>query len=286
MGVEVLSSVKELRLKIQTWRQAGLTIGFVPTMGNLHAGHLSLVEQARQKSDRVVVSIFVNPLQFGPNEDFDRYPRTFEADTTLLKNHETDAVFCPSVDEMYPNGQVQTLVTAPEKMTSILEGAKRPGHFDGVTTVVAKLFNMVQPDIAVFGQKDFQQFAVLQQMVEDLALPITLIRAPIVRDETGLALSSRNQYLTDAQRRVAPKLFVALQSLEMAIQSGNQDYAALCQAATQQVLLDGFDSVDYINVLNATSLEVAQQQDRTLVIVAAVKLGNTRLLDNILVTCD
>jgi len=281
--MDVLESVDAVRSKVQKWRKAGLTIGFVPTMGNLHAGHLSLVEQARQKSDRVIVSIFVNPLQFGPDEDFDRYPRTFEADKTLLQQYQVDAVFCPSVDEMYPNGQAQTLVTAPTKMTGILEGEKRPGHFDGVTTVVAKLFNMVQPDMAVFGQKDFQQFAVLQQMVEDLALPVTLVRASIVRDETGLALSSRNQYLTQSQRLVAPKLFVALRSIELAIQSGNRNYESLCRAAIQQVMSDGFDSVDYIQILNAVSLEIPQEDDRTLVVVAAVKLGNTRLLDNILV---
>lgn len=281
--MDVLESVDALRSKVQKWREAGLTIGFVPTMGNLHAGHLSLVEEARQKSDKVIVSVFVNPLQFGPNEDFDRYPRTFEADKSLLQQYQADAVFCPSVNEMYPHGQTQTLVTAPERMTGILEGEKRPGHFDGVTTVVAKLFNMVQPDIAVFGQKDFQQFAVLQQMVEDLAMPITLIRAPIVRSEVGLALSSRNQYLTESQRLIAPKLFVALQSIEMAIQSGNRNYESLCQSAVQQVISDGFDSVDYIQVLNSVSLEPPGVDDRSLVIVAAAKLGNTRLLDNILV---
>lgn len=281
--MDVLKSVDALRSKVQKWREAGFTIGFVPTMGNLHAGHLSLVEEARQKSDKVIVSIFVNPLQFGPNEDFDRYPRTFEVDKSLLQQYQTDAIFCPSVDEMYPHGQTQTLVTAPEKMTGILEGEKRPGHFDGVTTVVAKLFNMVQPDIAVFGQKDFQQFAVLQQMVEDLAMPITLIRAPIVRNEAGLALSSRNQYLTESQRLIAPKLFVALQSVEMAIQSGNRNYESLCQSAVQQVISDGFDSVDYIQVLNSVSLETPEVDDRSLVIVAAAKLGNTRLLDNVLV---
>lgn len=282
--MDVLKSINALRQSVQKWRKAGLTIGFVPTMGNLHAGHLSLVKQARQKSDKVVVSIFVNPLQFGPDEDYDRYPRTFEADKALLQQYSADAVFCPSVDEMYPNGQTQTRVIAPEKMTSILEGAKRPGHFDGVTTVVAKLLNMVQPDITILGQKDFQQFAVLQQMVEDLALSVELIRAPIVRDETGLALSSRNQYLTEIQRPVAPKLFVALQSVEMAIRSGNQNYSSLCQVATQQLLSDGFDAVDYIQVLNATSLEEPQQGDQALVIVAAAKLGQTRLLDNVLVS--
>jgi len=159
--MDIFESVDALRETVRRWRKAGLSIGFVPTMGNLHAGHLSLVEEARQNSDKVIVSIFVNPLQFGPNEDFDRYPRTFDADKVLLQQQQADAVFCPSVDEMYPNGPSQTRVVAPEKMTGILEGEKRPGHFNGVTTVVTKLFNLVQPDIAVFGQKDFQQFGSL-----------------------------------------------------------------------------------------------------------------------------
>ncbi|RUM92242.1 MAG: pantoate--beta-alanine ligase [Thiomicrospira sp.] len=281
--MDIFESVDALRETVRRWRKAGLSIGFVPTMGNLHAGHLSLVEEARQNSDKVIVSIFVNPLQFGPNEDFDRYPRTFDADKVLLQQQQADAVFCPSVDEMYPNGPSQTRVVAPEKMTGILEGEKRPGHFNGVTTVVTKLFNLVQPDIAVFGQKDFQQFAVLQQMVEDLAMPVTLVRAPIVRDETGLALSSRNQYLNEVQRLIAPKLYVALQSVEMAVQSGNRNYESLCQVARQQMMSDGFDLVDYVEVLNATSLEKALDNDRELIIVAAAKLGKTRLLDNILV---
>lgn len=265
------------------WKRAGQRVALVPTMGNLHAGHLSLVDKARQKADRVVVSVFVNPLQFGPNEDFDRYPRTYEQDCASLREKRVDAVFAPSVEEMYPNGQEQTLVVAPSHLTTILEGATRPGHFDGVTTVVNKLFNMVQPDAAVFGQKDFQQVAVLKRMVEDLSMPVELIRAEIMRDADGLALSSRNQYLDEAQRRIAPKLFVVLQSVRMAIESENDDFRALEATATQQLLAEGFDAVDYVNIRQADSLEPVDSVGENCVIVAAARLGKTRLLDNVLV---
>jgi pantoate--beta-alanine ligase len=278
-----LDKVSSLRETVMEWKRAGQRVALVPTMGNLHAGHLSLVDKARQKADRVVVSVFVNPLQFGPNEDFDRYPRTYEQDCASLREKRVDAVFAPSVEEMYPNGQEQTLVVAPSHLTTILEGATRPGHFDGVTTVVNKLFNMVQPDAAVFGQKDFQQVAVLKRMVEDLSMPVELIRAEIVRDADGLALSSRNQYLDEAQRRIAPKLFVVLQSVRMAIESENDDFRALEATATQQLLAEGFDAVDYVNIRQADSLEPVDSVGENCVIVAAARLGKTRLLDNVLV---
>ncbi len=278
-----LDKVSSLREAVMEWKRAGQRVALVPTMGNLHAGHLSLVDKARQKADRVVVSVFVNPLQFGPNEDFDRYPRTYEQDCASLREKRVDAVFAPSVEEMYPNGQEQTLVVAPSHLTTILEGATRPGHFDGVTTVVNKLFNMVQPDAAVFGQKDFQQVAVLKRMVEDLSMPIELVRADIKRDEDGLALSSRNQYLDEAQRRIAPKLFVVLQSVRMAIESENDDFRALEATATQQLLAEGFDAVDYVNIRQADSLEPVDSVGENCVIVAAARLGKTRLLDNVLV---
>jgi pantoate--beta-alanine ligase len=278
-----LDKVSSLRETVMEWKRAGQRVALVPTMGNLHAGHLSLVDKARQKADRVVVSVFVNPLQFGPNEDFDRYPRTYEQDCAYLREKRVDAVFAPSVEEMYPNGQEQTLVVAPSHLTTILEGATRPGHFDGVTTVVNKLFNMVQPDVAVFGQKDFQQVAVLKRMVEDLSMPVELIRAEIMRDADGLALSSRNQYLDEAQRRIAPKLFVVLQSVRMAIESENDDFRALEATATQQLLAEGFDAVDYVNIRQTDSLEPVDSVGENCVIVAAARLGKTRLLDNVLV---
>jgi pantothenate synthetase (EC 6.3.2.1) len=278
-----LDKVSSLREAVMEWKRAGQRVALVPTMGNLHAGHLSLVDKARQKADRVVVSVFVNPLQFGPNEDFDRYPRTYEQDCASLREKRVDAVFAPSVEEMYPNGQEQTLVVAPSHLTTILEGATRPGHFDGVTTVVNKLFNMVQPDAAVFGQKDFQQVAVLKRMVEDLSMPVELIRAEIMRDADGLALSSRNQYLDEAQRRIAPKLFVVLQSVRMAIESENDDFRALEATAKQQLLAEGFDAVDYVNIRQADSLEPVDSVGENCVILAAARLGKTRLLDNVLV---
>ena len=282
--MQVFSRVAELRVQVKAWRQQGFSVGFVPTMGNLHSGHLSLIQVAHQHCDKVVASIFVNPLQFGPNEDFDSYPRTFEADQQKLVTEKTDAVFYPSVAEMYPNGPLQTNVVVPLGITSLLEGASRPGHFDGVTTVVNKLFNMVQPDVAVFGQKDYQQFAVVSQMVEDLALSIKLIRAPIARDVDGLALSSRNQYLTSAQRLIAPKLHTVLLDIECAIKSGNRDFKALSHAACEQLLAIGFHSVDYIKVANPQTLQDSESKDNQFVILAVARLGKTRLLDNILLS--
>jgi pantoate--beta-alanine ligase len=280
--MRLFDKVADLRQQVQAWKQAGLKIGFVPTMGNLHEGHLSLIRLAHQHCDKVIASIFVNPLQFGPNEDFDAYPRTFEQDEQKLRLEHTGALFCPTVAEMYPAGQKQTLVQVPEALTGLLEGARRPGHFDGVTTVVAKLFNMVQPDVAVFGQKDYQQFAVISQMVNELAMPVTLIRADIERDENGLALSSRNQYLTQQQLQQAPKLHTVLMDIELALKSGNRDFTSLTQVASQQLLQFGFDAVDYIQVVHPSTLCKSVPTDRHFVILAVAKLGKTRLLDNIL----
>ena len=280
--MQVVETVRVLRTQVLAWKRQGLSVGFVPTMGNLHAGHLSLIQVARQNCDRVVASIFVNPLQFGPNEDFDRYPRTFESDVQKLTLEYTDLLFSPSVSEMYPKGQAQSVVQVPDTLTGILEGTSRPGHFDGVTTVVNKLFNMVQPDVAVFGQKDFQQFAVIARMVDDLAMPVELIRAPIERDQDGLALSSRNQYLTHQQREIAPKLQTTLLDIALALQSGNRDFIALAKAACENLMRHGFDSVDYIEVVNPQTLLGSEVTDTAFAILAVAKLGDTRLLDNIL----
>ncbi|MDG6773405.1 pantoate--beta-alanine ligase [Thiomicrorhabdus sp. ZW0627] len=279
--MQIIKQVEMLRTQVREWKSKGLKVGFVPTMGNLHAGHLSLMKLAREYCDKVVVSIFVNPLQFGPNEDFDSYPRTFEADQQKMQTVGVDVVFYPTVDEMYPCGQEQTLVKVPEKLTGLLEGASRPGHFDGVTTVVSKLFNMVQPDVAVFGQKDYQQYCVIEQMVRDMAMPIDLIRGSIARDEDGLALSSRNQYLTPEQREIAPKLYVTLMDVLTALESGNRDFKALESAATQSLLGLGFDAVDYVKIVHPKTLLDASQQDSIFVILAVARLGQTRLLDNV-----
>lgn len=280
--MQVFEQVNDLRKQVASWKKAGHTVGFVPTMGNLHKGHLSLVKIAQQACDKVVVSVFVNPMQFGPNEDFDSYPRTFTEDQNKLLGSQADAVFYPTVNEMYPNGINQTKVQVPEVLTGLLEGANRPGHFDGVTTVVTKLFNMVQPDKAIFGQKDFQQLSVITTMVQELALPIDIISAPISRDVDGLALSSRNQYLTDEQRNIAPKLFTTLQNIAQAIQSGNDDFLGLSQSAKQALIMEGFDVVDYIEVCNPMTLLPAERDDKEIVILAVARLGNTRLLDNVL----
>lgn len=285
--MRVIETVAKLRLIVQEWKQQGLTVGFVPTMGNLHRGHLSLIDIAKQKADKVVCSVFVNPLQFGPDEDFDRYPRTFEQDKKLLSEQGADLMFFPDVVDVYPNGEAQqTLVKVPAELTDLLEGASRPGHFDGVSTVVLKLFNMVQPDCAVFGQKDFQQLRVIQTMVDDLSLPIKVVAAPIARDNDGLALSSRNQYLTEEQRQIAPKLNVALQDIAVALQSGNRDFSALSTIASQRLIAEGFDQVDYIEICEPNKLQKSSDTDQEFVILAVARLGFTRLLDNILLAIN
>ncbi|BBP45478.1 pantothenate synthetase [Thiosulfatimonas sediminis] len=282
--MQVIETISKLRLVVQGWKRQGLTVAFVPTMGNLHQGHLSLVDVAKQKADKVVCSVFVNPLQFGPDEDFDRYPRTFEADKKLLSEQGADLLFFPSVQEVYPHGTAQqTLVKVLASLTENLEGAVRPGHFDGVSTVVLKLFNMVQPDCAVFGQKDYQQLRVIKMMVEDLSLPIKIIAAPIARDKNGLALSSRNQYLSAEQRQIAPKLQVVLQDIAAALQSGNRDFFALCEVAQQRLLREGFDQVDYIEICQPKTLQKSTDFDQEFVILGVARLGTTRLLDNILI---
>nr|WP_256438098.1 pantoate--beta-alanine ligase [Thiomicrorhabdus sp. 6S3-12] len=283
--VRVVETLSKLRAQIKEWKRQGLTVGFVPTMGNLHAGHLSLIELAKQKADKVVCSVFVNPLQFGPDEDFECYPRTFEDDRQKLAEAQADLMFFPSVQEVYPHGQErQTKVLVSQALTGLLEGASRPGHFDGVSTVVLKLFNMVQPDLAVFGQKDYQQLKVIQAMVEDLALPIKIVAAPIARNDDGLALSSRNQYLTDHQLKVAPKLQVALLDVALALESGNRNFADLRSAAEESILAAGFDAVDYIEIRHPETLLESNEQDQAFVILAVARLGSTRLLDNILLS--
>ncbi|QKI89613.1 pantoate--beta-alanine ligase [Thiomicrorhabdus xiamenensis] len=283
--MRVVETLSKLRAQIKEWKRQGLTVGFVPTMGNLHAGHLSLIELAKQKADKVVCSVFVNPLQFGPDEDFECYPRTFEEDRQKLAEAQADLMFFPSVQEMYPHGQEhQTKVLVSQALTGLLEGASRPGHFDGVSTVVLKLFNMVQPDLAVFGQKDYQQLKVIQAMVEDLALPVKIVAAPIARNADGLALSSRNQYLTDHQLQVAPKLQVALMDVALALESGNRNFADLRHAAQEAVLAAGFDTVDYIEIRHPETLLESSDQDQAFVILAVARLGETRLLDNILLS--
>lgn len=293
------AQIEALQSLLKSWKQQGKKLAFVPTMGNLHEGHLSLVTLAKQHADKVVCSVFVNPLQFGPNEDFEQYPRTLAADAEQLQQMGCDVLFAPSVSEMYPEGALQTQVRAALNLANQLEGRQRPGHFDGVATVVAKLFHIVHPEVAIFGQKDFQQFRVIEQMVQDLNFPIQLVCAPIAREQTGLALSSRNQYLTAEQKAIAPVLYQTLQQLQQQLQALKGSFQALSdadllaqvsdllQAAEQRLLTAGFDQVDYIQLVNRVDLQscTPQQlrQSGACVLLAVARLGRVRLLDNLLI---
>lgn len=280
--MNIVKTVADLRAAVARARGEGKRIGFVPTMGNLHAGHIALIKKAGQRADFVVASIFVNPLQFGPNEDLASYPRTLAADQEKLVNAGCHLLFAPSVEEMYPHGQAdQTLVRVPG-VSEGLCGASRPGHFDGVSTVVTKLFNMVQPDLAVFGQKDFQQLAVIRTMVRDLNMPVQIISEPIVRADDGLALSSRNGYLTTEERTIAPQLYRTLSELRDAIAGGERDYSALVERGLNRLRQAGLRP-DYLELRNAVDLQPADQHSREVAILVAAFLGRTRLLDNILV---
>ncbi len=281
--MKTVKTAKILRDTIQAWRKAGEKIAFVPTMGNLHAGHLSLVETARQHADRVVVSIFVNPTQFGEGEDYASYPRTEEQDVEKLEQSAVDLVFMPSVTEIYPSAALVSLTVTG--ISARWCGASRPGHFDGVATIVCKLFNLVQPDIAVFGEKDFQQLAIIRQMVTDLNIPVRIIGAPIVREADGLALSSRNGYLTPEQRRIAPKLYQTLVQVKDEIIRGRDSFEAICQRYRQRLEQAGF-RVDYLAVCQANTLEPANAEDRELIVLAAAWLGKPRLIDNIVLDLD
>ncbi|MGK9065568.1 pantoate--beta-alanine ligase [Stutzerimonas chloritidismutans] len=280
--MNVVRTIADLRAAVSRARREGKRIGFVPTMGNLHAGHIALVKKAGQRAEFVVASIFVNPLQFGPNEDLASYPRTLAADQEKLVEAGCHLLFAPSVEEMYPNGQaLQTIVRVPG-VSEGLCGGSRPGHFDGVSTVVSKLFNMVLPDLAVFGEKDFQQLAVIRTMVRDLNMPIQIIGEPIVRAEDGLALSSRNGYLSTQERAVAPTLHRTLVTIADAIRQGERDFAALLASGTDGLLAAGLRP-DYLEIRNALDLQPADGSHGELVILAAAFLGKTRLIDNLLV---
>lgn len=283
--MNTVKTVRELRAAVARARGEGKRIAFVPTMGNLHSGHAALVTKAAQRADFVVASIFVNPLQFGPNEDLDKYPRTLVADQEKLLQAGCHLLFAPTADEMYPDGMgVQTRVSVPH-LSEGLCGASRPGHFEGVATVVSKLFNMVQPDLAVFGQKDFQQLAVIRALVRDLNMPIQIIGEPTVRADDGLALSSRNGYLSPEQRAAAPAVYRTLNQLAEAIRQGRHDYPALIAEGQQALVAAGFKP-DYLEVRQALNLRPATAEDRDLVILVAAVLGSTRLIDNLHLNLD
>ncbi|POP69138.1 pantoate--beta-alanine ligase [Pseudomonas syringae] len=281
--MNTVKTVQDLRAAVARARSEGKRIALTPTMGNLHSGHAALVTKAAQRADFVVASIFVNPLQFGPNEDLATYPRTLAADQEKLLQAGCNLLFTPSVEEIYPHGMAdQTLVSVPH-LSQGLCGASRPGHFEGVATVVSKLFNMVQPDLAIFGEKDFQQLAVIRAMVRDLNMPIQIIGEPTVRADDGLALSSRNGYLNDAQRAAAPALYQAIRQIADAIKAGEQDFDALLASKKQQLEAAGF-RIDYLEIRDATSLRATTAENRDLVILAAAFLGKTRLIDNLHLT--
>ena len=278
----VVSNSESLRETLDDWRHNGEHIALVPTMGNLHDGHLSLITLAREQAERVVVSIFVNPTQFVDGEDFDQYPRTLERDKRLLKKLKADLVFVPDDETMYPFGiDNATSVTVPV-LTADFCGAFRPGHFDGVTSVVSRLFSIVQPDVAIFGQKDFQQQLVIRRMVEDLRLPIKIVAGPTVREPDGLALSSRNQYLSEDQRALAPTLHSILQGIGRNLEDGKRDYAELEQQALDALTDAGFDP-EYIGIRRAENLDPPDRDHDEIVVLGAARLGTARLIDNILV---
>ncbi len=251
-------------------------------MGNLHDGHLELVELARKHAERVVVSVFVNPTQFVEGEDFDDYPRTLELDKRRLKRANADLLFAPEVDVMYPFGIAAAASVTLPVLTDEFCGESRPGHFDGVTTIVARLFNLVQPDVAVFGQKDYQQLLIVKRLVEDMSLPVVIVCAPTCREEDGLAMSSRNQYLTDEERRIAPSLYATLLEVARALESGADSYRALERQAMEKLKSKGFNP-EYFSIRRAENLERPDRLTDELVVLAATKLGKARLIDNVLV---
>jgi pantoate--beta-alanine ligase len=276
----VVTGIEALQAQLGYWRERGDRVGFVPTMGNLHAGHISLLAAARYRADRVVVSAFVNPLQFGPGEDYERYPRTPDEDREMLEDAHCDLLFLPSAEEMYPDGANQPTLIQVQGLSGTLCGAFRPGHFDGVATVVAKLFGIVQPDVAVFGEKDFQQLTIIRRMVDDLFMPVEVFGATTVRAPDGLAMSSRNRYLTPAERLVAPRLYQSLRQAVTRIDTGDDGYAQIEEQGLAALVEAGMRP-DYFAVRDALSLEVPGADSRDLIVLAAARLGRARLIDNL-----
>ncbi len=281
MVLQVIRTIRHMAGVSQAIRRRGETIGFVPTMGALHEGHASLIRAARRECDQVVVSIFVNPLQFGPREDYARYPRTFKEDLKLAEGAGASLVFAPQAAEMYPTG-FRTHV-AVEGLSEVFEGKIRPGHFRGVTTVVLKLFSIIQPTVAWFGQKDYQQAVLIQRMVDDLGLPVTVRVLPTVREPDGLARSSRNRYLTPPQRRQAPALYQALQEARTLIQQGERRAARLTAAMKRVIAKQPSLRVEYLAVVDAATLEPLATLRGSVALLVAARLGTTRLIDNLLV---
>ncbi|NOZ37784.1 MAG: pantoate--beta-alanine ligase [Gammaproteobacteria bacterium] len=278
--MQVISAIDELRRTVGAWHKADLSVGFVPTMGNLHRGHLALLKEAAHHCERLVASIFVNPLQFDEECDLQSYPRTLEADMVQLESIGVDVLFTPTEASLYPHGREALTRVDVAGLGDILEGAARPGHFVGVTTVVTKLFNCVQPDLAVFGEKDFQQLLLVRRLVADLNMPIKLLGLATVREADGLAMSSRNQRLSTAERKIAPLLYRELQAIKDALLHEKHDYAALEQAAVERLLRLGFVP-EYVAIRDADTLLAINNNTENRVILAAARLGDTRLIDNL-----
>ncbi len=277
--MNVVNTVADVRARVQSWRAAGLRIALVPTMGNLHAGHMSLLEAAGARAERVIVSIFVNPLQFGPAEDFAAYPRTLDDDQSLLDEGRCDMLFAPAVEQIYPDGAQSTLVTV-RGLSSELCGQFRPGHFDGVTTVVAKLFNVVAPDVAVFGEKDIQQFILIRRMTSDLFVPVEVIGAPTVRAPDGLALSSRNRLLSAQELKTAPAIHAALDASAKRLIAGDRDFLAIESGGWQMLAKAGLRP-DYFAIRDGSELQLPHKASAELVVLTAARLGAARLIDNL-----
>ena len=277
--MKIARNLDSLRERVAAWRQAGECIAFVPTMGNLHDGHLRLVEAARERADRVVVSVFVNPTQFGPGEDYDSYPRTEDEDIRQLVAAGTDLLLLPDVETMYPGGTEAATVVDVPGLSGELCGASRPGHFRGVATVVARLFNMVQPDVAVFGEKDFQQLLVIRRMVRDLHFPVEIVGIPTHREDDGLAMSSRNRYLEPDERDKAPLLHATLRQCADDLAAG--DEPAAVEVRAMKALEAGGFSPEYVSVRSADDLGKPSPETAELVVLAAAKLGRARLIDNL-----
>ncbi len=282
--MQTVHEVAELRARVALWKQQGLKVALVPTMGNLHDGHIALVADARQRADRVVVSVFVNPTQFGPNEDFDRYPRTLAQDAARLAEGGADLLFAPDVASIYPGGAGRFTKVSVPGVTEVLEGAHRPGHFDGVSTVVTLLFNLVQPDLAIFGEKDYQQLQVIRRMVRDLHLPVEIVGHPIERAADGLALSSRNQYLSAEERTLAPRLQQQLAVVGQRLRGGERDFDRICAEASAALDAIGFRT-QYLRICSP-ALEAPSAEAKSFVILVAASLGTTRLIDNLQVPSD
>ncbi|MHC1683784.1 MAG: pantoate--beta-alanine ligase [Clostridiaceae bacterium] len=277
--MEVVKTISEVRAKVKEWRRDGLTVGFVPTMGYLHQGHGSLIKRAVEENDKVVVSIFVNPIQFGPKEDLATYPRDLERDSKVSENAGASLIFHPEVDEMYEK-DLSTYVNVDGSITESLCGEKRPGHFRGVATVVTKLFNIVKPDRAYFGEKDAQQLAVIKRMVRDLSIDVEVIGCPIIREEDGLAMSSRNKYLSEEERSAALVLSKGLRKCEEALKSGERNVAVLKGIILDEINTTELSKIDYIEIVDSEALTKVEEVSKSILIALAVFIGKTRLIDN------